>query len=94
MRANDPRYELGLTFGGHPQEDKFWAQTLPLWPAGSESLSQSLPAKSVCVDRPRQWRNARHRWHNAMIRSMLQTVTRPFSGGRRRTTGENSAPHE
>ena len=24
MRANDPLYELGLTFGGHRKEDQFW----------------------------------------------------------------------
>ena len=28
MRASDPIYELGLTFGGHRQEDRFWQQTL------------------------------------------------------------------
>src|SRR6201987_5367979 len=28
MRANDPLYELGMTFGGPSKEDRFWAQTL------------------------------------------------------------------
>ncbi len=28
MRANDPLYELAMTFGGHRKEDVFWAQTL------------------------------------------------------------------
>jgi hypothetical protein len=28
MRANDPLYELGMAFGGHRNEDRFWAQTL------------------------------------------------------------------
>ena len=26
MRASDPLYEIGLTFGGHRQEDRFWAR--------------------------------------------------------------------
>ena len=28
MRASDPIFELGLTLGGHRQEDKFWDHTL------------------------------------------------------------------
>ena len=28
MRASDPIFELGLTLGGHRQEDKFWNHTL------------------------------------------------------------------
>ena len=28
MRASDPILELGLTLGGHRQEDRFWATTL------------------------------------------------------------------
>src|SRR5215467_2264749 len=28
LRANDRLWELGMTFGGHAEEDRFWAQTL------------------------------------------------------------------
>ena len=28
MRASDPIFEMGLTMGGHKQEDRFWKQTL------------------------------------------------------------------
>ena len=28
MRASDPIFELGLTLGGHQQEDRFWNHTL------------------------------------------------------------------
>ena len=28
MRASDPIFEMGLTIGGHKQEDRFWQQTL------------------------------------------------------------------
>ena len=28
IRASDPLYEMGLTMGGHKQEDKFWQHTL------------------------------------------------------------------
>ena len=28
MRASDPIFEMGLTMGGHKQEDRFWQHTL------------------------------------------------------------------
>ncbi len=39
MRASDPIFEIGLTMGGHKQEDRFWQHTLtapgrPLRPRG------------------------------------------------------------
>ena len=85
MRANDPLYELGLTFGGHRKEDLFWSQTLTAFAQRFGVRSPLIEIKSVCVERRRQWSKARNTWHNAMIRSLLQTATRPFRGGRRRT---------
>jgi hypothetical protein len=75
MRANDPLYEVGMTFGGHRKEDKFWAATLT---ALGERLGIQNPVvetKSTCVDAKRQWRHANNVWHNSMIRSVLQTLT-------------------
>jgi hypothetical protein len=75
MRANDPLYEIGMTFGGHRKEDKFWAATLT---ALGERLGLPEPkvdTKTVCVDSKRQWRHANNVWHNSMIRSVLQTLT-------------------
>jgi len=37
------------------------------------------------VDSHRQWRHARNIWHNAMLRSMLQTVAAPVTALRRRS---------
>src|SRR4029079_17512945 len=68
MRASDPMYELGITFGGHGKEDKHWQHTL-------RSLAEHLGATgevattTVCVDRGRQWSRATNIWHNAGIRS-------------------------
>jgi len=55
MRASDPIFELGLTFGGHKQEDVFWAQTLTAVAAhfGHEG---EIDTSVVCVDQKRQWR--------------------------------------
>jgi hypothetical protein len=75
MRANDPLYEIGMTFGGHRKEDKFWVATLT---ALGERLGIQNPVvetKTTCVDSKRQWRHASNIWHNSMIRSVLQTLT-------------------
>jgi hypothetical protein len=80
MRANDPLYEVAMTFGGHRKEDKFWAATLT---ALGERLGIENPVvdtKSTCVDSKRQWRHASNIWHNSMIRSVLQTITAPVIG--------------
>jgi hypothetical protein len=79
MRANDPLYEVGMTFGGHRKEDKFWVATLT---ALGERLGIQNPVvdtKTTCVDSKRQWRHASNIWHNSMIRSMLQTITAPVA---------------
>jgi hypothetical protein len=94
MRANDPLYEMGLTFGGHHKEDLFWSQTLKSLAQRFGVKEPVIETKSVCVDRRRQWRNAKNTWHNAMIRSVIQTVTSPFGGGRRRSGGGKITPHE
>ena len=40
MRASDPVFELGLTLGGHRQEDKFWNHTLSAWPPTSATRTR------------------------------------------------------
>jgi hypothetical protein len=87
MRASDPMYEIGMTFGGHGKEDKHWQHTL-------RSLAEHLGAAgevvttTVCVDRGRQWARAANIWHNAGIRSgiymtgaPIRLITRPFRRG-------------
>ena len=78
MRANDPLYELGMTFGGHAKEDRFWAQTLTALGSRLGVPDPQVETRSTCVDSHRQWRNAKNVWHNAMLRSTLQTVTAPL----------------
>jgi hypothetical protein len=76
MRASDPIYEMGMTFGGHGQEDKHWEHTLRSLAAafGVEGIVES---DTVCVDRRRQWGNAGNVWHNAGIRSAMHAATAP-----------------
>ena len=75
MRANDPLYEIGMTFGGHRKEDKFWAATLTALGERLGLPDPKVDTKTTCVDSKRQWRHANNIWHNSMIRSVLQTLT-------------------
>jgi hypothetical protein len=87
MRASDPLYELGMTFGGHRQEDAHWVHTLTSL-AAHFGASAAVDVQSICVDRKRQWSRAANVWKNAGIRSgvhmvsaPIRTLARPFRRG-------------
>jgi hypothetical protein len=80
MRANDPLYEVAMTFGGHRKEDKFWAATLTALGERLGVPDPKVETKTTCVDTKRQWRHANNVWHNSMIRSVLQTIAAPVVG--------------
>jgi hypothetical protein len=87
MRANDPIYELGLRFGGHKQEDRFWQHTLAA--LGAEfGATGPVETQVVCVDPRLQWSHIKNIWHNAAVRTTIYKVTAPLRlirGGRART---------
>jgi hypothetical protein len=76
MRASDPIYEVGLTLGGHRQEDRFWQHTLTRL-AAHFGHDGEVDTKVVCVDPRRQWSKWRNVWHSAAIRSTLYTLGAP-----------------
>ncbi|MGH7666286.1 MAG: hypothetical protein ACREN1_03100 [Candidatus Dormibacteria bacterium] len=78
MRANDPLYELGMTFGGHAKEDRFWSETLTSLAARLGTEDPAVEVQSLCVDRRRQWRRAGNVWHNSMVRSLAHTALGPL----------------
>ena len=80
MRASDPIFELGLTLGGHGQEDRFWNHTLT---TSFGEPDASVDTQVVCVDRRRQWSNWRNVWHSSAIRSTLYTMGAPVRGVKR-----------
>jgi hypothetical protein len=84
MRANDPLYELAMTFGGHGKEDLFWSQTLTALGARLGAAPAPVGTHTVCVDRRRQWRHAGNVWHNSMLRSVFQTLASPVTAFTRR----------
>ena len=67
MRAQDPISEMGLAMGGHRMENRFWEQTLA-------NLATHLGAEGevstnvTCVDRKRQWSQAKNVRHSVAIR--------------------------
>jgi hypothetical protein len=75
MRANDPLYEVGMAFGGHRKEDKFWVTTLTALGERLAVPNPTVETRTTCVDSKRQWRHANNIWHNSMIRSLLQALT-------------------
>jgi hypothetical protein len=76
MRASDPIYEVGLTLGGHRQEDAFWQHTLTQLAAHFGEPCE-VDTQVVCVDRRRQWSKWGNVWHSAAIRSTLYTLAAP-----------------
>ena len=77
MRASDPLYEMGMTFGGHRQEDRHWEHTLRSL-AAAFGAEGEVTTENVCVDRRRQWSRAGNVWHNAGIRSGMYTAMAPM----------------
>ena len=84
MRAGDPLYELGLAFGGHGQEDRFWQRTLENLATHFDVDEPEIETKTTCIDSRRQWRRAGNVWHNAGIRTGLYMVTMPIRWPARR----------
>lgn len=77
MRASDPIFELGLTFGGHRQEDRFWQHTLRQVATCFGAPDAEVETQVVCVDRRRQWSRVGNVRHSSAIRSTLYTLGAP-----------------
>ena len=82
MRASDPIFELGLTLGGHKQENVFWQRTLT---AVSQHFGHEaqVDTRVVCVDSRRQWRRWRNVWQSSAIRSSIYMFGAPGRALRR-----------
>ena len=76
LRAGDPLYELGMPVM-HRMEDRFWVQTMTALAQRLGVTDPEVRTSSVVMDSKRQWRRAGNVWHNAMARSVLQTIVPP-----------------
>jgi len=77
MRAQDPLTELGLTFGGHRKEDRFWGDTMRALARRFDVEAEPV-TNVVCVERRRQWSRVGNVRHSSAFRSGLHTATAPF----------------
>lgn len=76
-RASDPFWELAMLVPvlGERMQNDIWRSTLRNV-AKRFGVDAPVESKIVCVDRRRQWRNAKNIWHNAAIRSGLRAPLR------------------
>jgi hypothetical protein len=74
MRAQDPISEMGLTMGGHRMENTFWEQTLRNLAAHLGCENAEVTTTVVCVDKKRQWSQAKNVRHSVAIRSTLHMM--------------------
>lgn len=81
-RASDPFWELTMMMPvlGERMQNDLWRQTLRNL-ARSFGVDAAVESQIVCVDKRRQWKNAKNIWQNAGIRSGLSA---PFRFLRRR----------
>jgi hypothetical protein len=92
LRANDPLYELGMPIVVQRREDRFWQQTVANLARHLGVADPAVTTVAVCVDRKRQWSNARNLWHNAGVRTALYTLGAPLRGIRRTPRGGRDEP--
>jgi hypothetical protein len=78
IRAHDPLVEVGMTFGGHREEDRMWQHTLRALATHLGVEDPAVDTQVVCVDRRRQWRRIGNLRHDVL----LHTLRRPFRRGR------------
>ena len=75
MRAYDPLYELGLLFGGHRAEERFWAEML--WNLAARfDQRPRVRLRRHRLDRRRKWRHASNIRKNALVRTTVRRLGR------------------
>ena len=75
-RANDPVFEIGFRFmGGSSQQEQIWRHVLTQL-ADNFGVNGQIEMQKVCVDSRMQWSQAKNVWHNAIIRTTLNTPRR------------------
>jgi hypothetical protein len=76
FRTSDPLFEVVLPIMTR-MEDKFWRQTLENLATHFDVRDAVVEREVVCVDKKRQWKNAKNVWHNSAVRSTLYMLGAP-----------------
>jgi hypothetical protein len=82
IRASDPLWEIGMAVGLGRMQNRTWQDTLRNV-AAHFGVTPEIETRIICVDRRRQWSNARNIRQNAAVHSTLYAVSRPFRWLRR-----------
>lgn len=77
IRTSDPVYEIGFRLFGSRKEDDFWGSTLERLAAHFGVLT-TAECESECIDPRLQWSQIGNIGKNAMIRSALHGMSRPW----------------
>ncbi len=77
IRTSDPLYEIGFRLFGSRKEDHFWGSTLERL-ARHFGVETTAEHESECIDRRLQWSQIGNIRQNAMIRSAVHGMARPF----------------
>jgi hypothetical protein len=77
IRPSDPVYDTAFHMGASRAENKIWQHTLHSL-AAYFNVEGEVETQVVCVDRKRQWSEAKNVWQNAGARTMAYTVAAPF----------------
>ena len=77
-RASDPFWELAMMAPvlGERMQNDIWRSTLRNLATHFGAVGPTVNSKIVCVDKHRQWKNAKNIWQNAAIRSGLSAPLR------------------
>jgi hypothetical protein len=82
IRADDPFYDIMLPIYGHRAEDQMWKKTLAAL-AAHFGAHGDVTVDRICVDRRRNWSQAKNIWRNAAIRSGIWMAGAPVRWARR-----------
>jgi hypothetical protein len=77
-RTSDPFDELAYMLGGNALNNRFWGQTLANLARHVGVAEPNVDTRVVCIDRHRQWRQARNIRHSVTVRTVRLTLTAPF----------------
>jgi hypothetical protein len=76
-RTSDPLDELMYMLGGNRMNNRFWQQTLQNLARHHGAAEAVVDTRVVCIDKRRQWRQARNIRNSAIMRTARRTLTAP-----------------
>jgi len=76
-RTSDPFDELAYILGGNRMNNNFWRDTLRNLGLAMGATDPEVDVQVVCIDKNRQWRQARNVRNSATLRTARHTITAP-----------------